>query len=198
MTKLCESLIKKDIDFNCADLISRGVEPDGKIMNRSDVDFAKCVFDDTRKNIVKQLILKTGKKAYDVVQYGGTPFNGVKSTLNVGTYHNTWTHEIPIVVLNNSPEVTEDIIDGLANGTFVLVLRNRHKGTDGEAEYQIYGYDQGLVASAGENDKWSEDTDGGWLMTMQEQRAPRSAMFLWNSDSETTAAQYESLSTTKE
>lgn len=69
--------------------------------------------------------------------------------------------------------------------------------TDGEAEYQIYGYDQGLVASAGENDKWSEDTDGGWLMTMQEQRAPRSAMFLWNTDSETTAAQYESLSTTK-
>lgn len=62
MTKLCESLIKKDIDFNCADLISRGVEPDGKIMNRSDVDFAKCVFDDTRKNIVKQLILKTGKR----------------------------------------------------------------------------------------------------------------------------------------
>lgn len=195
MTKLCESLIKSDISFDCDNQSVRGLEPDGKIINRNDIDFSKTVFDDTHKNIIKTLVLKSGKKAYDVVQMGSTPFSGVQSTLNVGTYHNTWQHQIPIAVLNNTPEVCDEIIDGLANGSFVVILRNKAKGTDGSAEFQVYGYANGLVASAGTNEKYSEDTDGGWLMTLQETAATKSAMFYFNTDATTTAKQYDSLST---
>ena len=106
----------------------RGLEADGVIINRSDVDFANCVFDENARNILKQLILKSGKKGYEVVQMGNTPFTGAASNMEVGTYRNTWTHEIPIAILDNGPEVSEKVIDGLANGTFVLVLRNKHKG----------------------------------------------------------------------
>lgn len=195
MTKLCETIIKNDISFDCNNLSVRGLEPDGKIINRSDIDFSKTEFDDTHKNIIKQLVLKSGKKAYDIVQMGSTPFTGVSSTLNIGTYHNTWNHSIPIAVLSNTPEVCDEIIDGLANGSFVVILRNKNKGTDGSAEYQVYGYANGLVASAGTNEKYSEETDGGWLMTLQETAATKSAMFYWNTDAETTAKAYESLST---
>jgi hypothetical protein len=138
-------------------------------------------------------VLKTGKKGYEVNQLGNTPFTGVQSTLEVGTYRNTWTHAIPIVVLSNTPEVAHDIIDGLSNGTFVVILRNKFKGTNGDAEYQVYGYTQGLVASEGTNDKYSEDTDGGWIITLQETGARMSAMFLFDTDATTTAAAYESL-----
>ena len=31
------------------------------------------------------------------------------------------------------------------------------------AEYQVYGYAQGLKASEMTNEKYSEDTDGDWL-----------------------------------
>ena len=192
---LCETLIKADIDFSCEEQSVRGLEPDGIVMNRSDIDFSATVFDDTRKNIIKTLVLKAGKKAYAIKQMGSTPFTGTKSTMNVGTYHNTWTHEIPIAVLANNPDVCEDIIDGLANGTFVLILRNVSKGADGKAEYQVYGYAQGLKASAGNNEKYSEDTDGGWLVTLQEAAAPKCAMFYFNTDADTTAKQYESLKT---
>ena len=184
-----------DIAGNCENPIVRGLEPDGVIINRSDVDFANCKFDETAKNILKQLILKSGKKGFAVVQMGNTPFTGAASNMEVGTYRNTWTHEIPIAVLDNGPEVCEKVIDGLANGTFVLVLRNKHKGANGKAEFQVYGYYQGLTCSAGANEKYSEETDGGWLMTLQEQKSPKSALFLFNTDATTTATAYDALTT---
>lgn len=193
--KICESIISQDINFDCDDLSVRGLEADGLIMNRSDIDFSATVFDDSLKNVIKTLVLKSGKRAYDIVQMGSTPFTGVKTSLNVGTYRNTWQHEIPIAVLANSPEVAQNIIDGLANGTFVVILRNVNKGSDGKAEYQVYGYAQGLRASEGTNEKYSEDTDGGWLLTLQESAAPKSAMFYFDTDSKTTATKYESLKT---
>lgn len=192
---ICETLIAKDIAIACEDIVSKGLEADGIIINRADIDFTKTVFDDENKSIIKQLVLKSGKKGFKVVQNGNTPFTGTTSSLTVGTYGNKWTHEVKIVVLANTPDVTEGVIDKLANGKFVLILRNVTKGTDGKGEYQVYGYAQGMTCSAGENDKYSEDTEGGWLMTLQETSAPKSAMFFYNTDSSTTAAQYESLLT---
>lgn len=195
MTKLCETLIKKDISFDCDAMSVKGLEADGVIVNRSDVDFSATVFDENAKNIVKQLMLKSGKKGYEVVQLGNTPFTGTTSTLAVGTYRNSWTHEIPIAVLANDPDVCENIIDGLANGTFILVLRNKAKGSQGKGEYQIFGFYQGLVASAGTNEKYSDETEGGWLMTLQETNSPKSALFLFDTDSATTQQRYEALKT---
>ena len=195
MVNICETIISKDIAVACEDMVSKGMEADGVLINRGDVDFTATVFDDDNKNIIKQLVLKTGKKGYAVMQPGNTPYTGTKSSLVVGTYSNSWTHEVQIVVLANTPEVAAEIIDRLANGKFLLILRNVTKGTDGKGEFQIYGYAQGLTCSAGENDKYSEETEGGWLMTLQETSAPKSAMFLFNTDSETTTAQYESLKT---
>ena len=198
MAGVCDSLIQKGIELNCESPIVKGVEPDGLIMNRSDIDFAKSVFDTTNKNILTTLILKSGKKAFPIVQQGATPFTGAKTSLATGTYRNTFTNEVPIAVLDNGPEVAQKIIDGLANGSFVLILKNVHKGEKGNAEYQVYGYFQGLHASAIENDKYSEDTDGGWLVTLQETSAPKSALFYFDTDSETTATKYETLTTEAE
>ena len=194
-TNICETLIAKDIAVACEDIVSKGLESDGVIINRADIDFTKTEFDETNKCIIRRLVLKSGKKGFAVIQNGNTPYTGTTSSLVVGTYGNKWTHEVKIVVLANTPEVTEGVIDKLANGKFVLILRNVTKGQGGKGEFQIYGYSQGLTCSAGENDKYSEDTEGGWLMTLQENSAPKSAMFLYNTDADTTTAQYESLKT---
>lgn len=193
MAQLCETLIAADIAFDCEQLSVRGMEADGLIINREDVDFGASTIDPQNGNIVKTLVLKSGKKAYEVAQLGNTPFTGLVSNLNVGTYRNTWTHDIPIAVLANDPTACNKIIDALAGGNFLLILKNKNKGENGNGEYQIFGYHQGCRASAGTNDKYSEDTEGGWLITLQEQNAPKSGMFFWNTDATTTAAQYESL-----
>ena len=193
MAGICDSIISKGIAVDCENPIVKGFEADGIICNRGDIDFSKSVFDNDNKNVLKTLMLKSGKKGYPVVQQGATPFSGAKTSLVTGTYRNTFTNEVPIAVLDNGPEVARDIIDGLANGTFVLILKNVHKGTSGKAEYQVYGYYQGLRASAIDNEKYSEDTDGGWLVTLQETSVPKSALFYFNTDSKTTETQFQSL-----
>lgn len=193
MANLCSSLIAADINFACDELITRGLESDGIIINRDDIDFASTTFDSTKTNVIKSLVLKTSKKGYAVQQYGNTPFTGTQSALNVGTYRNTWQHTVSLVVLANDPDVCDKIIDGLANGTFVVILRNVSKGASGDGEYQVYGYAQGLKASEITEEKYSEDTDGGWLVNLQESNAPRSAMFFFDTDSTTTAAAYAAL-----
>ena len=193
MTTSCDSIIAKAIQANCDNPLVRGMEPDGVIINRGDIDFSKCVFSSDNKNTITTLLLKAKKQGYPVVQLGQTPFTGTQTTLTTGTYHNTFQNQVQIVVLDNGPEVAQDIIDGLANGSFVMILRNLTKGAKGEAEYQVYGYYQGLHATEINNEKYSEDTDGGWLVTMQESAAPKSALFFFDTDSTTTQAKYQSL-----
>lgn len=193
MTTSCDSIIAKAIQANCDNPLVRGMEPDGVIINRGDIDFAKCVISSDNKNTITTLLLKAKKQGYPVVQLGQTPFTGTQTTLTTGTYHNTFQNQVQIVVLDNGPEVAQDIIDGLANGSFVMILRNLTKGAKGEAEYQVYGYYQGLHATEINNEKYSEDTDGGWLVTMQESAVPKSALFFFDTDSTTTQAKYQSL-----
>ena len=196
MANLCNSLIATDIQADCTNLGIKGLEPDGKIINRADIDFANCVMDNgnpANPNIIKSLVLKTGKSAYDVAQLGNTPFTGLVSNLNVGTYINTWTTDIPIAILANDPVVAHKVIDALANGEFVLILKNKNRGTAGNAKYQVFGYAQGCRASAGTRDAYSEDVEGGWLVTLQEANHPKSAMFLYDTDEATTDAAYEAL-----
>lgn len=193
MAGICDSIIAKGIAVDCDSPIVKGMEADGIIVNRGDVDFSQSVFDNENKNVIKKIILKATKKGYPVVQQGATPFKGAKTTLATGTYRNTFTNEVPIAVLDNSPEVARDIIDGLANGSFVLILKNVHKGAGGKSEYQVYGYYQGLRASAIDNEKYSEDTDGGWLVTLQETSVPKSALFYFDTDAKTTEKAYNSL-----
>lgn len=189
-TVLCSSLISKDIDFACDEIGIRGVESDGIIINRNDIDFASSV---PTGNVISDIVLALGKKGYKVIQLGNSPFTGTQSSLNVGTYINTWNHTVSFVVLGNGQDVCNDIIDGLANGTFVVILRNKNRGTDGKDEYQVYGWYQGLRATEITNEKWSEETEGGWLVNLQEQRATKSGMFFYNTDSATTAQAYNAL-----
>lgn len=189
----CESLIKKDIDINCDTSITRGLEPNAVIINRSDIDFGKSVFSTGKKNILESLVLKTGKKGYKCFVPGKTPFTGAKTSLNVGTYVNTFNNEFPIVILDNGPEVCESIIDGLANGTFIVVYENKHKGTSKDAAFQVIGFYQGLTSTALDNDKYSDETEGGWKAVLTEERAPKSGLFLYKTDYEATKTLFDSL-----
>lgn len=198
MAGVCDNLIKKDIAPSCDDPISPGVEQEGVIANRADVDFAATVFNETRKNVIETLAMKTGKKAYKVVVYGGTPFTGTNTALTTGTYRNTFTNTVNMVILANDPDVCGDIIDGLANGEFVVILENKSKGLQketnpGDSAFQVYGYYQGLKAAEISSDKYSEDTDSGWSVSLSETKVPKSALFLYKTSYETTQKAVEAL-----
>lgn len=198
MANVCDFLLAKDIAASCVDPVVPGFEQEGIIMNRDEIDFGAITFDNDRSNVISQLAMLAGKRAYKVRVLGNTPFTGTGTSFVAGTYQNTFTNTVQFVVLDNGPEVCESIIDALANGRFVMILENTFKGLNkdtnkGDAAFQIYGYTQGLAASAIENDKYSEDTNGGWLVTMTETKASKSGMFLYKTDYATTKAMFDSL-----
>lgn len=196
----CESIIRKDIEVSCTDPIVSGIEPNAVIIPRSFIDFGTVTFNATRKNVIESLPLIAGKKGYKVFVAGAKPFGGSKTAMTKGTYRNSFDNDFQIVVLDNDPDVCADIIDGLANGRYVVVFENTHKNvnkatTPGDSAFQIFGYYQGLTAETIENDKYSEETEGGWTVLLKETKSPVSGLFLYKTSYSATKTLFESLTT---
>ena len=92
MAQICDSIIAQGIGTSSEDMVQRGLEADGIIINRKDIDFSATTFDESVNNIVKTLVLKTGKQGYPVSQLGATPFTGTNTSLTKGTYINKFNN----------------------------------------------------------------------------------------------------------
>lgn len=188
----CDYKIAKSIEFDCANASEKGVEKVGYIVNYADVLKSSC---NRSGNIISALALANGAKGYKVIVPEGTPFNGTLIEAVVGTYKTKWNKTVAFVVLNSGPEASHDIIDKLANGKFVVVLENVFAGADSKNKFEVYGFEQGLKLTAGTRDLYSDDTDGGWAVTLQEQNAPSSGLFLFAESEAATRALLAALET---
>ena len=143
----CDGLITQNIEVDCENPIVGGIEQEGVIANRRDIDFSLTEFETgvgARKNVVIKIGLKAGAKAYRAIIPSNQPFNGTNTTLEAGTNRNTFTNNVGIIILNNDPDVCESVIDGLASGEFVCILENKYKNTNkatkpGDSTFQIFG-----------------------------------------------------------
>ena len=193
--ELCDFRIAQDIGGSCDNPQVAGLKNTGYIMNFDDIDWDALVKSSTNSSIVETLALLANKKAYKVVVPGNTPFTGTQTAMAAGTYKNKFNKTAAIVVLNSGPDVSKNIIDQLANGRFVFIFENKFQGANKDNTFEIYGLETGLAATEMTNDKYSEDTDGGWLVNLQETGAPSSGMFLFKTSISTTRAALESLVT---
>lgn len=188
----CDFKIAKNIAFDCANMSEKGVEKVGYIVNYADVLKNSC---GRTGNLISSLSLASGARGYKVIVPEGTPFNGTLIEAVVGTYKTKWNKTVAFVILDSGPEVTQDIIDKLANGKFVIVLENVYAGADSKNKFEVYGFEQGLKMTAGTRDLYSDDIDGGWSVTLQEQNAPSSGIFLFSESESATRTLLAALET---
>lgn len=189
----CDFNLAADIAADCNSMSVKGLDNSGVIINFDDIDREASAFDSTNKSILTSLILNSGAKGYRCYVPGKTPFTGTNKALTVGTYVNTWTKQVHLVVLNEGPDVTTDIIDKLANGRFVVVLGNKTTGKSGKATYEVYGYEAGLTAAEISNDKYSEETNGGYAVSLEETGGNKSGIFLFSESLKATKTMLDSL-----
>lgn len=195
---LCQSLISQDIQKSCDDPLVKGFKKVGVIINREDIDYVNSV---TAGNVISTLKVATGKKGYWVETDSNNPFNGTNTEMVANDIANTFTNTLAFVVLNNDPDVCENIIDKLKSGEFVVVLQaeydNAHKAaTPSDSVFRVFGWQRGLKASAISNNAYSDETGGGWLVNLQEVEVPKSGLFMYNTDYATTKAAFDALTTT--
>lgn len=180
MANKCEDFLTTCIEASCENPIFTGVETKAWIFNKKDIESFTWETDsdsDGNPNIITEITMKTGEHGYTIEQLGKTPYTGTTTSMVEGNISNTFTENISFVVPDNSP-VASMILNSLANGKFVVIIENEYDGADNRGKFQVYGAKKGLVASAIENDKYSEDTNGGWQVTLTATNTPSSSIFI--------------------
>lgn len=167
-----------NIDVQCD--LKDGFESLGYIVSRSDIDFAsikKGYKTDYPSTVITQMALKDGKKGKYIKQLKN-PFQDTTVALAVGDYRSTFTNNVSFKIFGNSPEVSK-IVNGLASDEFVIILAQKEKGVNGESTYRVFGLDNGLTATATDNNAYDESLGNGWNITMEETGASSSAYYLF-------------------
>lgn len=192
-TTICQHLINSDIDGICSSPIFAGADNIALIANKSDI--ASVTYDANNANIVTGMTMKSGAVFYKVHVEGRTPFTGSNVEMTEGTYANKFTKHFNFVILNDGSAVIDDIINPLANGEFVAIIQNSWHNASADNKYEVIGLDRGLRANAITNDRYSEDTDGGWQVEMQEENSPKAKVFFFTSSESATDSAIQALLT---
>lgn len=198
MSSLCEKLLSGCISADCENPLYAGVGALGLLMNYSDV--ANITYDENNGNIINGFTMKTTGEnqtacAYTVQQLGNQPFSGSNTALVAGTYGNRFTNTIQLAIVDNGPEISHDVIDSLANGKFIAILVNDYKHNNGDNKYQVYGAAKGLKCTAITREFYG-DNEGAYVVTLTEENAPKSGVFFYSTDEETTDTAFEALKCT--
>lgn len=174
MPAICPQKVSAHITASCDNPIYGGLEQKAYIINREDIDaFVRT------NSIVSSLTLKADTHAYAVQNVSKQPFNGTNTAMVEGTASNTFTKTAAILIPSNDPDVIENVVEKLANGEFVLIFENKYKNSTGNNAFEVFGLDRGLHAATIDNDKYSEETDGGWAVTLVEEKTPHPATFIF-------------------
>lgn len=187
---VCDDVIDYDVELDCAALPGAGLEEDAVLINRADIDYASCVFDETQKNIITDLVLKATKRGYKVKQMK-TSFNGTKWEQAEGTYRNGAKHTFAFVNPDRSAKGKE--LDSLIlNGNFVAVIKNKTAPDDGK--YEVLGYHTGLTVPTVVRDYVAVDVGGVTAITLaSNENEPNAPYCFYKTSLTVTDAAFEAL-----
>lgn len=182
-SNLCEKFIKGCISVeDCDNIGYGGVSNTGWIANYADID--TVTYDSTNGNIVDGITMKTETVDEDTVSkcffpmtvMGNQPYQGSNTSLVTGDYGNRFTHVINISILDNSPKLSNEVLDNLANGRFVVILENDFRDSNNTNRYSIYGLAKGLKATNISRDLY--ENEAAWIVELSEEGNPKSETFV--------------------
>lgn len=197
-TNLCEKLITACIAADCANPLYAGVDSMGLIANYSDI--ASVTYDQSNPSIVTGITMKTDTVGsdsvarcwYTIQQLGNKPFDGSQTEFAEGTYANRVTHQIQFAIVDNGPEITENVVDRLLNGKFCVILKNDYVHSNGDNKYSIYGLSKGLKCTGLTRELWG-DNESAWIVTLTEENAAKTGLFVFTTSEQATDTMIEGL-----
>lgn len=182
-SNLCEKFIKGCISVeDCDNIGYGGVSNTGWIANYADID--TVTYDTNNGNIVDGITMKTEgeggnavtKCFFPMTVMGNQPYQGSNTSLVTGDYGNRFTHVINISILDNSPKLSNEVLDNLANGRFVVILENDFRDSNNTNRYSIYGLAKGLKATNISRDLY--ENEAAWIVELSEEGNPKSETFV--------------------
>lgn len=136
---------KISVGFTSEDCLSQatpGTAARVILISHSDINKATS---EVTNNVISDLILKTGAKAYEVDSLPDATIG--TDEINAGTYVNSHTHSVQVRIFQKS-EAAKKFINGLTNALVVAIVENKDRGASGDTKYEVYGWNSGLSVSA--------------------------------------------------
>jgi hypothetical protein len=163
MPTICGT-ITSNLSVNCTNPLQAGAEDTLYLINREDWLDAAITYNVTNTEIIENIVLASGIVAYT---YQGKNNSVVpKYELVKQTYAEVYNHEINFKVFDVSPSAKEQL-ELLAKGQMVAIVQNKYKGTDGNAAFEVYGADAGLVCTQNIREVSSTDTGGAFDLILK-------------------------------
>lgn len=181
-TTFCEHKLADSILATCENTVTTGIREKAYIINKADI--ASTVINDGKMTV---LTLVSGASAFYCYNTGRQAYNGTQTEMTEGASGNRFTKTVQLIVPDNGPDVSINIIDQLANGKFVVIIENDYSNATGDNVFQVYGLEKGLHATAIVDGKYSDDIEGGWQITLTEEKSKTSAIFAFLANGGSTA-----------
>ena len=159
--ELCGEL-SKGFFPNCDFPLIAGVNDRLILMNKDDIDTIS--YDVTNRQVITDIILKTGKSAY--VFQGQNRSNEPATRLVKGRYSSSWDHECIFKIFGDGIEV-KTIVNSFPEANIVVVVENNYRGAIGDAAFTVYGIGGGLETQEAEQVKADADTDGAYHLVLR-------------------------------
>jgi hypothetical protein len=165
-----------NINDSCDNPMFSGMDSRAIIFNYNDLKKLASDVEEGNNRIIKKFTFNTGTNPYYIINARTNPYTGTNTAVEVGDYRNTFTRTVSLFVPMDGAAASQAILDPLANGRFVVVLHNNFVNDLGDNEYQVYGYDRGLVVSSMTQTKY--ENNDYWVVELQEAGVPNSGKFL--------------------
>ena len=191
---ICSKKITGDIESSCTNPLYTGVMETAYIMALEDIESYTI-----NGNIVSSITMVSGgdpvvtQKAYHCQVLAKTPFDGTSTEMVENAVMNGFTKTVHMVIPNDGYGFRANVIDNLANGTFVMVIEHKWNDSDAKSKFEVIGLQKGLKASALANDPNSSDTRGGWDITLVEEDVPMSGVYFYATSVTASRAALEAL-----
>lgn len=173
---LCNSLLADSIKDNCENPMFSGIDARALIFNYDELVKSSSDLDENNPRIINKFTFVSGAAPYFVINARTNPFTGTSTSVEVGDLRNTFTRTVALYIPMDGAEASRNILDPMANGRFVVVMRNNYVNDLQDNEFQVYGYDKGLVVSSMTQTKY--ENNDYWMVELQEAGVPNSGRFL--------------------
>lgn len=159
MSTVCGK-IASNILKSCTKPLQGGTKDRALIINFDDI--ASIVYNSTNTATVEDIVLVTGKVAYQID--GKNNSIAPKAMLVKQGYENMFDHSVQMKGFDIAPEIKEQF-NSAKDGRFVVIVENYFKGTAGNSAFEVYGLTSGLELTALERDPNNADTQGAFDFT---------------------------------
>ena len=156
--------ITAEILVNCAEPIQGGSKDRLYLFNFDDIEDSTISRNITNNQIIEDIALPSGVLGF--LFEGQNSSTLPKHTFIKGRFIGSFDHEINFKVFDLSPgsKIQLELMNG---GKFVAIIENNYKGKDGNAAYEVYGLQSGLMLELMERDSANADTQGAYDVTLK-------------------------------